>query len=226
VLIARRCPGVRVYVGADRVRLAERARALGADVLLLDDGMQHRRLSRDVDLAVVDEAVGFGNGAMLPRGPLREPLDQLRRVSLIWIRTAGAPAPLPEFPGPIVRAVHAPSALLDSEGAAHPPSRLAGFHVHALCAVARPSSFVRTLRSLGCAVTGLSAFRDHHFFSRAELERIAAVARSEGALLVTTEKDRVRLPPDAPVWTVRLDVRIQSGEAHLDALLADLVRTG
>jgi tetraacyldisaccharide 4'-kinase len=163
---------------------------------------------------------------MLPRGPLREPLDQLRRASLLWIRIADAPAPLPDFAGPIVRALHGVSALLDPQGAVYPPNRLRGFHVHALCAVARPSSFVRTLRSLECAVTGLSAFRDHHLYSRAEVERIAAVARSEGALLVTTEKDRVRLPPDAPVWTVRLDVRIQSGESHLDALLADPVGNG
>ena len=226
VLIARRCAGVRVYVGADRARLAERARARGADVLVLDDGMQHRRLARDVDVVVVDEAVGFGNEAMLPRGPLREPPHQLRRASLLWIRAAAVPAPIPEFSGPIVRAVHAPSAVLDPEGAVQPASRLSGFHVHALCALARPASFVRTLQSLGAVVTGLSAFGDHHLYTRAEVDRVAARARSEGALLVTTEKDRVRLPADAPVWTLRLDVRLQSGEAHLDALLADLARTG
>ena len=226
VLIARRCPGVRVYVGADRARIAESARARGADLLLLDDGMQHRRLARDAEVAVIDEAVGFGNGAMLPRGPLREPPHQLRRATLLWLRAANVPAPLPEFSGPIVRALHGPSALIDPDGAEHPPAKVSGLNLHALCALARPSSFVRTLQSLGAVVTGLSAFRDHHLYSRAEVERIAAQARSEGALLVTTEKDRVRLPPNAPAWALRLDVRIQSGEAHLEALLADRVRTG
>jgi tetraacyldisaccharide 4'-kinase len=226
VLIARRCPGVRIYVGANRVRAAERARAHGADVLLLDDGMQHRRLARDADVAVVDEAVGFGNGAMLPRGPLREPLREIRRASLLWIRAAAVRARLPEFPGPTVRALHGPSALLDPDRAEHPPEKLSGFHVHALCALARPSGFVRTLQSLGAVVTGLSAFRDHHLYSRSEVDRIAREARSKGALLVTTEKDWVRLPPDARAWVLRLGVRIQSGEAHLDALLADPVQTG
>src|SRR5262249_45604722 len=85
LLIARPCPAAVVLVGSNRVALAKRARdEYGAEVILLDDGMQYRSLARDVDIAVIDEAVGLGNGRLLPRGPLREPPAALRRSSLLW----------------------------------------------------------------------------------------------------------------------------------------------
>ncbi len=93
LLLARRCPAVRLFVGADRVASAYRARdEFGLDTVLLDDGFQHRRLARDEDLVVVDESVGLGNGHMLPRGPLREPRSALRRATLFWIRVASTPS--------------------------------------------------------------------------------------------------------------------------------------
>ena len=91
LMLARSLPGVRVWVGSDRVDLARRARAEGATVAVLDDGFQTRRLARDVDIVVVDEAVGLGNGHLLPRGPLREPPTALRRASLLWVRAARSP---------------------------------------------------------------------------------------------------------------------------------------
>jgi tetraacyldisaccharide 4'-kinase len=227
VLIARKCPGVRIYVGADRSSMAARARGEGAEVLVLDDGMQHRRLARDAEVLVVDEAVGFGNGAMLPRGPLREPLAQIRRASLLWVRASEEPVPgLPLFAGPIVRAVHAPSALLAPDGVEHPPALLRGRRVHALCGIARPGRFTQTLQSLGAIVTGVSAFPDHHFYAAAELVVVGERARVEGAFLVTTEKDRVRLPGGFQAWVLLLGVTIESGEEHLDRLLAQPARTG
>ncbi|WP_426753144.1 tetraacyldisaccharide 4'-kinase [Myxococcus sp. Y35] len=91
LLLARRCPEVRLFVGADRVASAYRARdEFGLDTVLLDDGFQHRRLARDEDFVVVDESVGLGNGHMLPRGPLREPRASLRRATLFWLRASPA----------------------------------------------------------------------------------------------------------------------------------------
>ncbi len=91
LLLARRCPQARLFVGADRVAAAYRARdEYGLDTVLLDDGFQHRRLARDEDIVVVDEAVGLGNGHMLPRGPLREPRSSLRRATLLWLRAASS----------------------------------------------------------------------------------------------------------------------------------------
>src|SRR5690606_11804865 len=89
LLIARRCPQAVVLVGPDRGRLAlEAEHTHGAEIILLDDGMQHRRLERDLELVVVDARVGFGNRRLLPRGPLREPLSLLSTADLFWIREA------------------------------------------------------------------------------------------------------------------------------------------
>jgi len=214
LLLSRRCPEARVLVGADRRALARRARdEFGLEVLLLDDGFQHRRLARDEDVVVVDEAVGFGNGRMLPRGPLREPLSALRRATLFWIRTATAPAPLlPPLPGPQVRTRYSATAWVDPVGKEHPPEALSGAPVVALAGLARPGSFLRTLRQLGVSLRDAKLFPDHHRFTASDLQSVKASATRHGARIVTTEKDAVRLPPGFEAWTVRLGVEVLEGE--------------
>lgn len=221
-LIATRCPQVRVHVGADRVALAHRAREEGAKVLILDDGLQHRRLGRDLDIVVIDESVGFGNGALLPRGPLREPPSALKRANLVWLRTGDRVVPLPPISAPIVRARHRPAVLLDPDGQRRPLELLRGRRVHALSGIARPSSFTRTLESLGAVVTGTTAARDHHPWRTEELDRAAGEASRADAWIVTTEKDRVRLPHALRVHVVQLEVEITAGEDVLERLLGQL----
>jgi tetraacyldisaccharide 4'-kinase len=217
LLLARRCPEARLLVGADRRALARRARdEYGLEVVLLDDGFQHRRLARDEDVVVVDEAVGFGNGRMLPRGPLREPLDALKRATLVWVRAAPVPAvDWPPFTAPRVRTLYRPTGWVDPEGALHPPGALEGWPVLALAGLARPGGFLRTLGELGVEVRGTAFFADHHPFSARELEEVRARAVRLGARVVTTEKDRVRLPEDFETWAVRLGVEVLEGEAQL-----------
>jgi tetraacyldisaccharide 4'-kinase len=214
LLLARRCPEARVLVGADRRTLARRARdELGLEVVLLDDGFQHRRLARDEDVVVVDEAAGFGNGQLLPRGPLREPLSALSRATLFWIRTTTNPAPpLPPLPGPQVRTRYRPTAWVDPAGAEHPPEALSGAPVLALAGLARPGSFLRTLEQLGVSLQGTALFPDHHTFTAGELQEVEARAVRHGARVVTTEKDAVRLPKGFEAWTVRLGVEVLEGE--------------
>jgi len=214
LLLARRCPEARVLVGADRRALARQARdEFGLEVVLLDDGFQHRRLARDEDVVVVDEAAGFGNGQMLPRGPLREPLSALSRATLVWIRTAASPAfPLPPLPGPQVRTRYQPTAWVDPTGVEHPLEALSGARVLALAGLARPGSFLRTLRQLGVSIQDVALFPDHHPFTAGELRDIEARASKHGARVVTTEKDAVRLPRGFEAWTVRLGVEVLEGE--------------
>lgn len=214
LLLARRCPEARVLVGADRRALARRARdEFGLDVVLLDDGFQHRRLARDEDVVVVDEAAGFGNGQLLPRGPLREPLSALRRASLFWVRAAAAPAPaLPPLPGPQVRTRYRPMAWVDPAGIEHSPESLAGAPVVALAGLARPGSFLRTLRQLGVSLREAVLFPDHHRFTASELQAVQASATRHGARIATTEKDAVRLPREFEAWTVRLGVEVLEGD--------------
>src|SRR5262249_36744180 len=121
VMLARSLSAVTVWVGTDRFRLAGLAARCGATVALLDDGFQHWRLARDADLVVVDEAVGLGNGHLLPRGPLREPSWALGRGALLWGRAAGAPgAGAWAGGGPRGRGRRGPRGLLAPGGEVHP----------------------------------------------------------------------------------------------------------
>ncbi|MCE9672981.1 tetraacyldisaccharide 4'-kinase [Myxococcus stipitatus] len=229
LLLARRCPSVRLFVGADRVSSAYRARdEFGLDTVLLDDGFQHRRLARDEDLIVLDEAVGLGNGHMLPRGPLREPASSLRRATLLWVRTstwagsdvpalAATPSRLPaEGAGlPRVLTRYGPTAWVDPSGGVLPPEALKGQRVLALAGLARPGGFLKTLTSLGVEVEDAALFADHHRFTQEELRDVAARAAQGGLRVVTTEKDAVRLPPGFEAWRVRLGVEVLEGEVWL-----------
>ncbi len=220
-LIARRCPRAAVLVGADRVALARRARAeLKSELLLLDDGLQHRRLERDVNIVTVDESVGFGNGELLPAGPLREGLAGLRRADLIWLYVSDAPfGPLPEWPAPVVRARLRPAAWLTATSE-EPLEAVRGRKVLALAGIARPERFVRTLESLGAVVESQRLFADHHRFSAAELEEISHAATRAGALVCTTEKDAVRLPGGFSHWALKVDVEVLSGLDLVDRVVA------
>ncbi len=265
LLLARRCPDARLFVGADRVASAYRARdEFGLDTVLLDDGFQHRRLARDEDFVVVDESVGLGNGHMLPRGPLREPRSSLRRATLFWLRapaSQGGVAPearrlvsgpdempsrlspgleqggathrllpprpdvpfaetlggwLPASTGiPRVRTRYQPTAWVDPAGKPHAVTALAGQPVVALAGLARPSGFLKTLRSLGVDLRDAALHPDHHRFSADELRDVQSRAARHGARVVTTEKDAVRLPAGFEAWTVRLGVDVLEGESHL-----------
>ncbi|AGC46450.1 tetraacyldisaccharide 4'-kinase [Myxococcus stipitatus DSM 14675] len=234
LLLASRCPSVRLFVSADRVASAYRARdEYGLDTVLLDDGFQHRRLARDEDLVVVDEAVGLGNGHMLPRGPLREPASSMKRATLLWVRTStptasdvqaapggGLEVRVPMGQGiPRVRARYGPSAWVDPEGRLHPTDALRGQGVLALAGLGRPGGFLKTLKSLGVEVLDAALYPDHHRFTAEELRDVEARAARCGGRVVTTEKDAVRLPPGFAAWKVRLGVEVVEGEGHLHRAL-------
>jgi tetraacyldisaccharide 4'-kinase len=186
--------------------------------------MQHRQLARDVELVVVDERVGLGNGQLLPRGPLREPISALKRASLLWVRSAeaGGAKPLPKVDAPVVRARYRVKELVSPAGEVRDAYALRGRRVLALAGLARPASFLRTLQGLGVTVPATRFFGDHHAFTEAELEQVKAQADQSGLLVVTTEKDWMRLPPSFPAWVVRLEVEVTTGaDALLHALGLD-----
>jgi tetraacyldisaccharide 4'-kinase len=221
LLLARRVPDAFIGVGADRVELAHRLRAAhGVTTVLLDDGMQHRRLARDAELVVIDEDSGFGNGRLLPRGPLRESPDALSRASLIWLRAGKSrrrTSRRNEIPFVVAR--HVPEKILTPAGAVQPATAVRGLRVLAFAAIARPSSFRKTLEEIGTVVAGETYFPDHHLFTPKDLEKLRQKANQLGAALITTEKDHVRLPPSFGTWVVRIEVRIEEGAEHLTAAL-------
>ncbi|HZZ86482.1 MAG TPA: tetraacyldisaccharide 4'-kinase [Anaeromyxobacteraceae bacterium] len=242
-LLARRLAGARVLCGPRRLELARRAvEELGATALLLDDGFQHRALARDLDLVVLDAANPVGNGRLLPRGPNREPLAALSRAGLLWLtRTdAATPAELARlrelarrFTGCApVESVHAPVALLDAslEHAAD-LEVLRGRRVLLLSAMARPERFRTTVEALGAEVPAERCYRDHHFFTDAEVEEALAASAAQGChFALLTEKDAVRLSPAAAmnprVRALRIEARVVAGEEELAGALERALGAG
>ncbi len=210
-LLVAHAPGVPVLVGRDRRSLGLRAlSAFGAEVLVLDDGFQHHRLSRDLDLVTIDAAQGFGNRRVLPRGPLREPLVALRDADAVVIvdgplDPADAELLARWTPGtPRVEARLRPSELRPlAGGAGQRPETLEGTTIGMLAGLARPASFRRSLESLGARVATQRIFGDHHRYRPRD---VAGLAR-EASLWVTTEKDA---PKIVPSWVGRADVRVLS----------------
>jgi tetraacyldisaccharide 4'-kinase len=204
------------WTGADRAASAQAAIAAGAECLLMDDGLQNPSLAKTMSLLVVDGATGFGNGRVLPAGPLREPVAaaaaRCRAAVLIGEDTSGALARLP--PGlPVQRAD-----LTQGEEA----TTLSGRRVFAFTGIAIPDKFFSGLEKAGVVLAGRAAFPDHHAFTSAELARLAANARALDAVLVTTPKDAVRLPAGFSVAVVSVRL-VWRAEAAIEALLDELV---
>jgi tetraacyldisaccharide 4'-kinase len=218
MLLASQAPGVPVLVGRDRGVVGLRAlSAFDAEVIVLDDGFQHHRVSRDVDVLSFDGDLGLGNRRVLPRGPLREPLGALSRADAIGV----VDGPLPEADERVLasRAPNAyrftthrlPAALRPlAGGAGLPLASLEGQSVGLLAAVARPQSVRRTLEGLGARVVAERLFRDHHRFRPADLAGLAG----EAARWITTEKDAVKL---VPAWTGHARVDVLAIELAVDA---------
>jgi tetraacyldisaccharide 4'-kinase len=216
LLLARQAP---TFVAADRRAGAAAAIAAGADILVLDDGLQNPSLRKDLSIAVVDGAAGVGNGFCMPAGPLRAPLArQWPNVSLLCLIGPGAPgedvartaaaAGLPMIRGRLVPE----AAALDA---------LRGRRIFAFAGIGRPEKFFATLAEHGLDVVGRRSFADHHPYAPADLAALTAAAAGLGAVLVTTEKDRMRL--DISFAVLCLPVRLVFADATpLDALLARL----
>jgi tetraacyldisaccharide 4'-kinase len=222
-LLARRLPGVPVVVGADRWTAAGVAReACGATAIVLDDGFQQRTLASTLEIVMARARRPWGNGRLLPAGPLREPLRALARADLVIAAGTGdvtgdevAAAAARYAPhAPLVTAVLEPVACWDARRMEPVPlTRLAGARVVPFAGIAAPAAFAATLRELG--VTGdLVVFPDHHWYSRDDVRDLEARVAGADAL-VTTEKDWVRLHgrlgAGPPLYVVSVALRLLTG---------------
>jgi tetraacyldisaccharide 4'-kinase len=222
ILMAESLPGVPIVVSRKRHLAGQYAsERFNSDFFLLDDGFQHLRLARDLDLVLLDAGSPFGNGRLLPWGPLREPIGGLGRASGFvltrsndtrrernWLEYVTR-----RFPGkPVFRAAHVPEKVV-IRGECHESAFLKGKRVFAFAGIANPSSFRRTLIDAGADPVGFRIFRDHHPFSESEVRGLVSLRASSGAdLLITTEKDWVRLErfstacPDLARLTVTMKI--------------------
>lgn len=226
-LLARRLPGVPVVVGGNRHEAARLALArFAVTAVVIDDGLQHRTLKKDLEIVMARARNPWGNGQLLPGGPLREPLSALAKADLIVATGAGDLAEIEattarHAPGvPVLAAHYAPVECWEAERMrVRALSDLAGARLLAFAGIASPEGFEVTLMGLGVGVVEMATFPDHHWYSPEDLraldERTLAL-RAEG--LVTTEKDWVRLRrlplPKRPLYviSVRLELANDRGE--------------
>ncbi len=202
--LAQRQPQVRVVQDPDRARAARAALALApCDFVLLDDGFQHERLERDVDVVLVDAGSPFGNGRLLPAGPLRESPAALARADwLVATRCEQVEAStLAEARSAILRqaprarfaALYFTIAAVRVGGVRHAPTLLAGRAVVLCTGVGDPGSVRRTLKALGANVVADQLHPDHHRFVAADLAAATQLAARHEAQVVVTAKDAVKL---------------------------------
>jgi tetraacyldisaccharide 4'-kinase len=231
VLIARASPGVPVLTGPRRSLTGGAAiERFGADCLILDDAFQHRALARDLDIVLVDRTRPFGNGRLLPAGPLREPQAALGRAHLLIVTGQGPDGPPSGLPDglPSFRGLHRRIGFVEAgTGRLLGPGALKGVRVCAFAGIGRPESFRQSLAAAGAEVVSFRAFPDHHPYRRSELEEILATAATSGAAqIVTTEKDGIRLGdfPDLSgrLLLLRIDMEILPA-GPFTALLFDKV---
>lgn len=209
------------WVARDRLAGVAAAAKAGADLAILDDGFQNPAIPKDFSLLVIDGEQGFGNGRVLPAGPLREParrgLARAEAVLLIGEDRTGLAKRIGEDV-PMLRARLVP----DAAGHA-----LGGRRVHAFAGIGRPRKFFDMLEALGAHLTGRTPFPDHHRYAPSEIAKLLAAAERSDAVLATTAKDAVRLPPAARKSVAVVDVELQFEDVErLDALLRLHLPTG
>src|SRR5207248_10270582 len=240
-MLAHNLKNVAVLVDKDRVKSGLFAiEKMNADTLLLDDGLQYLHLKHRLDIVLVDRQAPFGNEFLLPRGTLREPPRNLRRASYIFITTNTGQsndtliARIRRYnrTAEIIECAHRPLYLQNIyTGERIMLDRLRGAFIGSICAIAVPESFEGALKHLGANVDLSLRYIDHHYFTETEIRSfINRCIRRDLALIITTEKDAVRMPrlPDAdmkvPIYFIRVEIEILSGHETWEHCVARICK--
>ncbi len=239
-LLAQSLPDVKVIVNPDRVAgAAEAIGRFGAKVLIMDDGFQHRRLARDLDIVAVDATQPFGYGKLLPAGLLREPLSSLKRAQAAVITRCNQVIDA-ELDGlekkllainpkmVIARSIHDPVCAKSADGRQISIEQLKGKKVFAFCGIANPEAFLGTLSALGCKLVGSEVYDDHYQYTDRSLADIHGQAGRLGAdLILTTQKDWAKIVglttgrKGAPLAYLSIEIKFIAGQDQLTSLIED-----
>ncbi len=246
-LMARRLKGVPIVKGDDRYEAGMFAlqhlgpsfpvESLHRLLFILDDGFQHRRLHRDMDILLIDSSNPFGNGRLFPLGTLREPLKEMKRADVIVItrvevnaedvvaRTGVLKDMVRRYnrDAPIFLGEHRPASLRTASGRVLTPGTLADKKVFGFCGIGNPESFRHTLLGTGAKMAGLMVFRDHHRYRLQDVRRILDAARGFSAdWIVTTEKDIIKIKVLAPGEDiVSLGIEFRAEEAFFAEIFGE-----
>lgn len=221
LLLARHGPTI---VARDRPAGAALAASLGADVVVMDDGLQNPSLTKDLAIAAFDGAVGIGNSLPLPAGPLRAGLSgQWRRIDAVLVVGPGEPG---NAIAAEARRRDAPVLVGELRPEPDSAARLRGRRVLAFAGIGRPEKFFATLREIGAELVETRSFADHHDYGEREIAELLAVSAQAGLLAVTTEKDLVRLAgfKDTLAGAAEIAALPVALTVDREDLLADLLR--
>jgi len=238
-VLRRRCPRATIFISPDRVASAAQAVASGCNVIVMDDGFQHRRLHRDLNVVLIDACAPFGMGGLLPRGTLRESPDSLSRADLVIMTRCD----LMESPArellrerlvklaprvPVLSCRHTVTGYTDLRGRPVPVEDPGAVEAMIFAGIASFDSFRRSIESLGIRVIAAYQFPDHHDYSDEEIAELTQTAHQlEVNALLTTEKDAVKLcgrwtNEAIPVLVPVIDMQFEDADA--DVLRAALDR--
>ena len=245
-MLAKHLPSVPVLIGAERAVTGRYAiEQFGAEVAILDDGYQHWQLERDMDILLVDAVNVFGNGYLLPRGTLREPIDNIDRADVCLMTKVDQAAPGSREhiwetfrsynqDGLIVESIHRPRQFVpiaewfEDIGAGGVPAQdLNKKTALAVSAIGNPASFEHTLADLGIEILESMRYPDHHHYGEKDMQEVLYRAETMGAeAIIITEKDAVKIPKDVvkakwhiPVYVITVEVTLQAGRKAFSAYL-------
>ena len=222
-LLVQRRTGCATVVARDRVAGARVLVAGGVDVVIADDGLQHLRLARDCEIVVIDGVRGFGNGRVLPAGPLREPISRLDNADAVVVNGAAEHASLVRAAAPVkagalqMTLVAGEAHRLDGQGAPQPLESFRGQRLHAVAGIGNPARFFRELRARGLDIIE-HPFRDHHAFAAGD------VAFADQLSVLMTEKDAVKCRAFGNPRHWYVPVAAEFSVAHTRELLDRVVR--
>ena len=231
-VLADNLPDVPHLQDRDRVALARIAiDELDSQLLILDDGFQHRRLGRDLDIVLLDALDPFGLGRIFPRGLLREPVSSLKRAQVVMLSRSNLisqearteirrRAELANGDAVWVESRHSPLDLIGSDGSRTSLDDLVGKRVSAFCGIGNPEGFRRTLAGLGVEPIDFRVFPDHHAYSAADIQSLGEAVETLGVdLVLTTQKDLVKLRENrlgrTPLRALRIGLEITEGREGL-----------
>lgn len=231
LVMAGRLTDVPILVSKDRGTSGHHAaQKFGSHVLILDDGFQHLKLFRDLDIVVIDASNPFGDGRLLPAGMLREPLSSLKRADVFVLTKTDQASGKEELMqtigeynprAPVVESVYQIRSVADFfHGSFVEPKDIENKKAFAFSAIGSPSSFEKSLKKLKIHLLKHRRFRDHHPYSSKEISDLVREAKGVKAdFLVTTEKDSVRIPlikePETPIYVLKIDLTVTQGEQVL-----------